>query len=578
MIVTRIQALTTFGIPNAADVAALENRFGLQLTLDPAAIQRCADGFKGLLYEVTLPVPPAFYDLPTTQQEGLKMVGRAMQLLTVPHRLQSNTYGATFEQLVMETPAYTPLRPYYIRFAGPFNFLQPDRNNQPPCFLPGWEGVTRPPGGGMYPPEITTVDEFRRFVPEGSDWDRQQRHIFQWKEPGSLAAIPYSQVFQQWLSPAADLLEGAAELFAANAPQVAAYLRSAAIAFRINDFASNDRAWVGLTEGVLDMNIGAVEQYMDKIRGWMAQFLGVIQIKDAEKEASLAALKAAYPHFEENLPVEGVFKKPLAQRVPPPVFVVDNLFATAHQNAGGHIGIAYNRPNDMAVREAVGRRIVIMSNLVKTREAGNPAGERLMQIGIHPSQRGLITARAMTLFVFFHEEAHGNGREHLVVNPTRDATKALGPLGSSAEELRADVVGLHNAKTAVTLGLIPQRLLKEIYVTYLYRCLGTLRKGTSGAHVQGIVVTLNCLLEAGALSIDRDGMTLVHLKKMPQAVAELAAQLIRIKGYGNQQALTDLYQRFGTAIPQRLIPLYQALEGLPLDLIVHYEFEDLLAG
>ncbi len=521
---SRTQALSNFGIPNAADVATLEQHFGLPLTLDPAAIQTRADGFKGLLYEVRLPVPPAFYALPTAQQEGLRMVGRAMQLLAVPHRLQSNAYGQTFERLVMETPAYAPLRPYYVRFAGPFDFLQPDSQNQPHCFLPGWEDVTRPPGGGMYPPEIRTAEEFHRLVPKGSDLDSHQRHIFQWKTPETLEAIPYCQVFQNWLSPAADLLDGAANLFAADTPQVAHYLRTAAIAFRTNDFANNDRAWVGLTEGGLDMNIGAVEQYMDKIRGWLAQFLGVIQIKSPEKEASLAALKAAYPLFEEHLPVEDVFKKPRKQRIPPPVFVVDNLFATAHQNAGGHIGIAYNRPNDMMVRKAVGRRIVIMNNLVETRETGNPAGRKLMEMGIYPSQRALITARAITLFVFFHEEAHGNGREHLVADPTRDATKALGPLGGSAEELRADMVGLHNAKTAVTLGLISRQLLEEIYVTYIYRCLGTLRKGTSGAHAQGIVVTLNYLLEARALSITRDGRTLVHLRRMPEAISELSAR------------------------------------------------------
>lgn len=572
----RVRKLADFGVSNAASVAALEQTLGYPLDLSRSRIQERATELGAIFHKVTLPVPPTFYSLPAAHQEGFKRVGRALQLLTVPHRLQSNAYGDVFEELVMGTPAYSPLRPYYKRFAGPFNFIQPDADRRIHCFLPGLEACIRPSGGGMYPPNMTTLEDFRRFVPEGSPLDKEQRVIFRFNRAGEFEAVPYAEAFKEWLEPAAELLQGAATLFASDLPQVAGYLRSAAVAFRTNDFASNDRAWVGLTDGPLDMNIGAIEQYTDRLRGYLAQFLGVIQIKNPAKELALQPLREAFSVFEDKLPVPTAFKKPLDQRMAPPVFVVESIFATAHQNAGGHIGIAYNRPNDVAIRNKYGRRIVIMDNLIHARDFSDPAAKRLIEIGFHPSQRRFITGEALELFVFFHEMAHGNGVEHVIIDPQQDATQALGTIGRTAEELRADIVGLHNAHTAATLGLISKDQLDEIYVSYTHRCINLLRKGTEGAHARGAMVALNFLLGEKAITMNPlTGAVFVRLDQMPAAISKFAADLIQMKGRGDGAGMDRLFARFGATIPTGLDVIYKSLAAYPLDLIVDYAFETL---
>ena len=571
----RARMLSLFGVPNSTGVELLERKIGRPLLLESGVIEARAEDLGKLFHPVTLPIPLSYHALSPSCQEGLKMVGVAMQFLSVPHRLQSNPYGVLFEQL-MQTPAYAPLVPFYRRFAGPFNFLQPDSHHQVHCFLPGWEEFIRPPGGGMYPPEITTAEAFHLMVSAESSDAKDQRVIFGLGQSEELAGTPYSVAFADWLQPAAGLLQGAAVLFEGELPQIAGYLRSVANAFLTNDFPSSDRAWVGLTDGPLDMNIGAIEQYMDKLRNQLAQFLGVLQIKNPDCEQELAPLIAAFPIFEENLPVPEEFKKPREKRTPPPVFVVDSLFATGHHVAGGHISVAYNRPNDPVVRREYGRRIVIMENLLRARELENP-GAKVLTRFFHNGQRSLVTPQGLKLFVFFHEEAHGNGIEHVVGDPEKDARVALGAIGSTAEELRADIVGLHNANIAVARGLLSSRVLHEIYASYFHRCINTLRKGTGGAHSRGVLVALNYLSENRAFSLDdRTGEVFIDLDRMPDIISQFAADLMMMKGRGDKEGFERLYARYGEITPPGLRKIFDDLREYPVDIIVRYAFEESL--
>ncbi len=570
-IIARTNELLLADVPNATDVARLEQQWGFKLDLDPSKIEARAKELRSLFSFVTLPVPAAFDLLPLRQKEAIIKVARAMRLLNVPYRLQSNAYGAIFEKLVMNTPALAPLREYYVRFGGVYNFLKPDENRKPHSFLPGMEQIARYPGGGFYPYGMTE-EQFREHIPAGSSLDREMRVLFRFNETGELVAIPFSKAYAEWLQPAAELLEEAAALIEQENPKMAVYLRSSARAFRTNDFRDNDLTWLQLTDGPLDANVGAVEQYMDALRGYMAQFTGTIQVKDPELEKKLFALKEAYPELEENLPVPAKYKKPRAQRIPPPVSVVNVIYGSGDDVSGEGIAVAYNRPNDEGVRSK-GIRIVLMQNLYDARTK-DAVGKKLTELAIDPSQQSLATSEGGILSIFFHEEAHGNAIEY-VLGTNNPATQALGEIGRSFEELRADVVGLHNAKTAFDLGLISGQTLHEIYVSQIRREIGILRKGIAGAHARGALVILNYLQNAGAIAIDPEtGMTKVDLEKMPSVIAEFSALLITIKGDGNKKVAEALYERWGQTPPVGLQFIYDAMQDLPVDSLIRFAFDD----
>lgn len=182
---SRAAELEKAGVPKeiSTDVAEVELRMRFKLNLDPTAIQARADEFKKIFTNVTLDVPPAFYQLPFNQQEGLKLIGRALKFLDTPYRIQSNPYGQVFEALVIHTPAFEPLRPYYVRYGGIYNFSKPDANHEYHGFLPGMENITRYPGGGMYPAGMTE-DEFHGHIPKGSVVDQEMRVLFSYNKTG----------------------------------------------------------------------------------------------------------------------------------------------------------------------------------------------------------------------------------------------------------------------------------------------------------------------------------------------------------------------------------------------------------
>lgn len=573
----RVEELRLAGVTNPKSVAEVEAEMGFTLDLNHSAIQSRAEELGRQFYEVTLPIPDAYHRLSPSHQEALVKIGRALKLLDLPHRLQASPHAAVFERLVMETPALEPLRPYYLRFAGVYDFLNTDDQGLNHSILPGMEHVTRYPGGGFYPPG-TTLEEFRRFIPEGSQADKDMRLMFRYDREGKLQGIPYSEFFARWLKPAADLLDEAAPLLEGEMPAQAGYLRTVAKAFRDNSFPDTDSAWLKLEGSPIDASIGAIEQYLDKVRGYLAQFTGSLQLKDAERERELAVLKEAYPQFEDHLPVPDEFKRPPADRKAPPVFVVDTLYSSADMDSGEVIAIAYNRPNGPQMRDDEGFRIVLIANHQKARDFENPASPRIAALLLTPDQQGFVDLQALGLFIFFHEEAHGNGPEYVIGHPEKKALKELGDIAWPLEELRADIVGLHNAKTAFELGLLTPETLEKIYVSAILDWVVILRsRGLTEAHAWGHLVALNFLLENGAITMDPEtGGTLIHLDKMPEGIATLANRIQTLKGTGDKAGAKAFFEKYGTGLPPGLVSIFRQVEDLPRNFILDYAFEELL--
>lgn len=576
----RAAELRELGVPFAEAVAQVEAKMGFKLNLDLRAIQARAAELAKLFGVVKLPIPPEYHRLPSNQQTALIKIGRAMQLLAIAHRMQNNPYAEVFEQLVMETPALAPLRPYYLRWAGVFDLARGELAQGDAHryfgFLPGMEKVTRPPGGGMYPPEMTLA-EFRGHVPENSQANEEMRVVFRYDGKGQLMAVPYAKAYATWLEPAAKLLKEAAQLLEVNEPAIASYLRLTAKAYRDNSFTAVDEAWIGLQSGTLDMDLAPVEQPADGLRHVLAQFAGVIQIIDPTAAEELSWLKDLFPDLEEELPVAKAYQLPPAQRKPPPVSSVINLYATGEGTDGSYLARAYNRPNDEKVRRAVGNRIVLMANVGEARDETPPQARRLTQLAIHPRFRHLVTTRGGEWFVRLHELAHRHGVEYLVRDPQTTSRSALGKIYGSTEELKADMTGIHNARVLTNMGKIPSWLVHEIYVSYVHWCLGKLRRDWTEDHARGNLVALNFLQDRGAIIINPDtGVIDFDFKRYAAAVSELSGLLITIKGDGDKTKAEALYAQYGSTLPKGVEHLFEAMKDMPIDVIVTYEFERLL--
>ena len=578
----RTRELETQGVPNAQDVAALERTLGFHLNLDPAAIEARAAELKKLFTEVTLPIPQAYHDLPDHQQQALILIGRAMRYLNVPFRIQCNADGEIFEKL-METPALAPLRPFYLRWGGIFDLTRSElvikgeeKDHIYYSFLPGMEQITRSPGGGMYPTDIKTKNDFHKYVPKDSALTKEMRVIFKYDAQGQLVAIPYSQVFAEWLVPAAKLLEEAATLLETDLREIASYLKVAANAYRTNDFTSSDESWVQLQADSIDMDLNPVEQYADKVRHSIAQFAALIQIRNTQVDAELAVLKSTFSELEELIQVPDQYNLPADQRNPPRVSAVKAIYATADSASGEIIARAYNRPNDEKVRKEKGKRIVLMENIGRIRDESTEF-QILIQLAISPKYRHLVTPKGIKYFVRYHEIAHGNGVEYVVDKQDTTSREALGKIFGSLEEFKADITGLHNAKQMVKMGKLSEDLLHQMYVSYVARCIGVLRKGLAEDHVAGALGALNAFQEKGAISIDpTTGLTDFYFEKMDEAVSQLCGTFIIFKGDGDKAGADGFYAKYTSSVPTGLEHILRAMQNLPCDIMMHFAFEELL--
>ena len=90
-------------------------------------------------------------------------------------------------------------------------------------------------------------------------------------------------------SRAAALLEQAAGL--AEDPGLRKYLELRAKALRTDDYRASDLAWLDMKDNRLDLVIGPIETYEDKLFGYKAAFEAYVLVKDLEWSKRLAQVR-----------------------------------------------------------------------------------------------------------------------------------------------------------------------------------------------------------------------------------------------------------------------------------------------
>ena len=100
----------------------------------------------------------------------------------------------------------------------------------------------------------------------------------------------------------------AAQLRAASSdaedPGLRHYLELRARALETDDYYASDLAWLDMKHNTLDIVIGPIETYTDKLFGYKAAAEAYVLIKDKAWSARLARYAALLPGLQRGLPVE----------------------------------------------------------------------------------------------------------------------------------------------------------------------------------------------------------------------------------------------------------------------------------
>ena len=411
---------------------------------------------------------------------------------------------------------------------GPWDRLAEDRP-----FMDGFGD--KPLGANFYPVDMTT-GEFDEAPLEGKGG---LYSLIRRDETGQLVVLPYHVAYSAELGRAAGLLRDAADL--SEHEGFANYLRMRADALVTDDYQPSDFAWMDVKTNPIELVIGAIETYEDRLFGYKAAYESYVLLKDQEWSERLAKFAAFLPDLQEGLPVPDELKAE-TPGLDSDVNAYDVLYYAGHSNAGSKT-IAINLPNDEQVQLEKGTRRLQLKNAMRAKfeKILVPVADVL----IDQSQRQHISFDAFFANTMFHEVAHGLGIKN-TINGKGTVREALRDLASSMEEGKADVLGLYMVTRLHEAGELGEVDLRDNYVTFMAGIFRSIRFGASSAHGKANMVRFNFFAEHGAFVRDPEtGTYRVDFDRMGEAMTALSELLLTLQGTGDYAATAALMDEKG---------------------------------
>ena len=433
---------------------------------------------------------------------------------------------------------------------GPWDRLE---DNRP--FAPGVGA--KPEGAAFYPPDMSR-EEFERAQLPGKD----SLYTFITRDArGALALLPYGFRFAAELRRAASLLNQAAA-FATDAG-LHNYLELRADALTSDDYRASDMAWLDMKNNRIDLVIGPIETYEDRLFGYKAAYEAYVLVKDMAWSKRLARYAAMLPDLQRGLPVPDAYKAE-ATGSDSDLNAYDVIYYGGHCNAGSKT-IAINLPNDEQVQLAKGTRRLQLKNAIRAKfeKIMVPIAAEL----IAEDQQRHINFDAFFADVMFHEVAHGLGIKN-TINGKGTVREALKDHAGAIEEGKADVLGLYMITKLHERGELTGSL-EDYYVTFLAGMFRSVRWGAASAHGEANMVRFNYFAEHGAFTRDAaSGRYRVDMARMRQAVDGLSGLILRLQGDGDYAAVTRLNEKQGLIGPQLRADLDRlAAREIPVDVV-----------
>ena len=418
----------------------------------------------------------------------------------------------------------------------------------------------RPLGARFYPEDMTKA-EFEAW--QEPDKDGLYSIVTRDSE-GALQLVPYSVAFADQIEQIATLLEQAAKL--SEDPDFAKYLELRAKALRTDDYQASDMAWMDMKNNAVELVIGPIETYQDRLYGYRAAFETFVLIKDQAWSERLARFVQYMPQLQEGLPVDAAYKAEIPGS-DADLNAYDLAYCAGDCNSGSKT-IAINLPNDEEVQLQKGTRRLQLKNamLAKFNQIMLPISNEL----ITADQRENVTFDAFFANTMFHEVAHGLGIKN-TLDGKSTVSKALKDHSSALEEGKADVLGVYMIQNLREMGEISEGELMDNYVTFLAGIFRSVRFGASSAHGRANMIRFNYFSQAGAFTRDPEtGAYQVNVAEFEQAINDLSHDLLVLQGDGDYDKVAAFVDEYGSVSEQLQADLNR-LDAISIPVDIVYE-------
>jgi hypothetical protein len=414
----------------------------------------------------------------------------------------------------------------------------------------------KPDAGTFYPVNMTKSALDKSTVKDKYG----QYSVIMSDSKGRLTSIPYSVLYAAELQKASSLLKQAALL--AEDEGFKKYLNLRADALTTDNYTASDYAWLDMKNNGLDIIIGPIENYEDKLFNARASFEAYVLVKDKVWSKRLAKYVKMLPALQQGLPVAAKYKKE-KPGTDSELNAYDVVYYAGDCNAGSKT-IAVNLPNDEVIQQKKGTRRSQLKNAMKAKfdKILIPIAKEL----IDKEQQQYISFDAFFANVMFHEVAHGLGIKKTVTGKGF-VKEALQEQYSWLEEGKADVLGLYMVTGLLKKGEL-EGDIKQYYTTYMAGILRSVRFGASSAHGKANMQCFNFFKENGAFIRNANGTYKVDFVKFEESMNKLSSLIITLQGNGDKTAVEKI-QKEKAVISAELQDDLDRLtkKGIPVDIV-----------
>ena len=413
----------------------------------------------------------------------------------------------------------------------------------------------RPDGAGFYPIGMTKEELEKSDVKD----KKGQYSIIRRNASGKLESVPYHVIYKDELQKAAGLLKQAAEL--AEDPGFKKYLNLRANALTSSNYTASDYAWMDMKNNGIDIIIGPIENYEDKLFSARSSFESYVLVKDKEWSKRLAKYVTMLPELQKGLPVDAKYKaeKPGTDS---DLNAYDIVYYAGDCNAGSKT-IAVNLPNDEEIQQKKGTRRSQLKNAMRAKfdKILVPIAGEL----IDKDQLQYIKFDAFFSNVMFHEVAHGLGIKS-TINGKGYVRAALQEQNSWLEEGKADILGLYMVTSLLKKGEL-QGDIKDYYTTFMAGILRSVRFGAASAHGKANMQCFNFFKEKGAFERSADGTYKVNFEKFATAMNDLSKVILTLQGNGDKAAVEKVDKDYAVITAELKSDLDRlGKKGIPVDI------------
>ena len=434
---------------------------------------------------------------------------------------------------------------------GPWDALDDEKS-----FMQGFG--PKPLGAQFYPEDMSKEEFEEAYLPGKSDLYSFVRR----DAKGGLVLVPFHVEYAEELKAAAVLLREAAKL--AESPDFANYLKLRAAALISDDFQLSDSYWMDVKDNEIDVVIGPIETYLDRLYGYRAAYEAYVLIKDMEWSDRLSRFAAFLPQLQDGLPVPDEYKWE-SPGTDADLNAYDVVYYAGHSNAGSKT-IAINLPNDEQVQLEKGSRRLQLKNAMEAKYV--KILEPIADVLIDEAQRDHITFDAFFSNTMFHEVAHGLGIKN-TIDGKGTVQKAMLDLASSMEEGKADILGLYMITELHKAGELGDSDLRDYYVTFMAGIFRSIRFGAASAHGKANMVRFNFFLDEGAFIRDAEtGRYSVNFERMEGAIENLSRLILTLQGDGDYEGAKELTDKKGIITPSLQADLDRLTDAsIPVDIV-----------